>query len=161
MRSHVSTLTFLVACLIGGSACGSASDPGATTTATTFDGIIDYDPLITLDGTSWLAESFITVGPLQPIVANPAVTLNFDVVDHLLVTTGCNSGSADVTYGPDRTATIGAITLTKIGCEPDAAALEQRIVTFLAEPLLWDVVDGKLKLLPTNVTDSGMILSAA
>ena len=182
------TTSFLIAltAVVGMSACGStaktATTPStpATTPATPIETAapapattpetvpVASEPaastptdLSALVGPTWVPASFITVGPLDKIPADSGATLQFTDDGKVLINTGCNTGSAPITYmGADQFA-IGPIALTKKACATDAMTLETRIVGLLELPMYWSVDAGALKIYPATVSDSGMILTAA
>lgn len=109
-----------------------------------------------LTGRTWVATNFITVGGLTDITADPPASVEFDSEDHVLVDTGCNTGSASVVIEGDQF-TIGPVALTKKACAQDSMDLETHIVALLQEPSYWSVDGDSLKVYPANITDTGVI----
>ncbi len=150
---------------------GATTDTGAPTDETTVPTTRDTTPTTTgdttaatipaadvtvLTGRQWLVSSFITVGGLNDAPASSGASIEFDSEDHVLVDTGCNTGSASVVIDGDQFS-IGPIALTKKACAQDAMDLEAHIVSLLQEPSYWSVDGDSLKVYPANITDTGII----
>ncbi len=128
------------------------------TTGDAGNGTSGADSKTMLDG-HWLLQSFITVGPLDPAPAGTSAGFHFEGADKIVVNTGCNTGSAPVTFAADGTFTVGPLALTQKPC--DDPGLETRIVGLLAAPQYWSVTGNRLAIYPSTMTDSGMILTDA
>jgi len=114
----------------------------------------------------WIAEHFITVGALRPVPENLAAGIGFRGDQTMQIETGCSHGSAIVTFASDSTfgttLVLSELALTPTdSCDDRAADVERDLLELLSHPLSWDVRDGQLKLLPTDITDSGLILRNA
>ncbi len=115
---------------------------------------------------NWLAERFITVGALRPLPDDLAAGIRFQVGPTMEIETGCSHGSAHVAFTSDSTLgstlVVSELMLTPTGtCDDRASDVERDLLNLLDHPLSWDVHDGQLKLLPTDSTDSGLILRSA
>lgn len=108
-------------------------------------------------GSDWNAVSRITVGGLQPLTEGASFTLDAD--GHLVVSTGCNIGTATVTPTGPATLDIGAISLTHKLCTDELTALQTSVVAILSGTVTWSVTGDQLTIIPTNVTDVGMVFS--
>ena len=163
-----SCLSASLICLVvaAAAACGGASNASQPTPAEATIPAVppQTDPDKTPDSLlgSWVAESFITVGALRPISAAVTVGIRFDDSSTATVDTGCTAATASVTFGSADTLALSELTLpTMDGCDDTAREVERHLVELLGRPLSWGVTDGQLKLLPTDVTDSGLLLRAA
>ncbi|MEO6122816.1 MAG: hypothetical protein ABIR32_03840 [Ilumatobacteraceae bacterium] len=176
------SLILLTASLMSGcgrsSTAASASPRPADTTGTTNPaGTTDstgateaMTPIMTdvpeqLDG-EWLAESFITVGALQPIPEDLRVKIRFPDGPTAEIETVCGHGSALVEFASDpslgTTLAVGDLQLEPMGeCGEGATDVERQFVELLGHPLSWGIDDGRLKLFPTDTDDSGLILRTA
>ena len=74
--------------------------------------------------------------------------------------TGCNQGSATVTFGDGAAFTFGPVALTKMACSNERNELEARIMNLLGLPSYWSAHDGTLSIYPATVTDTGMLFHA-
>ncbi len=157
-RKTVATASLILLSAALGSACGGS--PGAAVSVSSI--VVLPAPLVG----HWLALSFITVGALRPIPADLAVGIRFAGASSVQIDTGCSQGSALAAFSSDSTFgssfVLSDLALTPTGtCDESAIALEGELVDLLAHPLSWDVHDDQLKLLPTDMTDSGLILRTA
>lgn len=166
VRTSFATASLICVVVAAASACGSSGSASETAPAET--SILAVPPKSDAETTpdlllgTWIAESFITVGALQPIPAAPTVRIRFDDSFTAQVDTGCSAGTASVTFGVEDTFELSELTLTtKDGCDDTAREVERHLVELLGHPLTWGVTDGQLKLLPTDVTDSGLLLGPA
>ena len=115
------------------------------------------DPDRPLAGTSWVADTLMTSDAFSTLPQGATATLA--IADGLAaVSTGCNSGSAPVTITGD-VLTFGPMTLTEIGCEGDAAALEQIVVSTLRGELTVTIEAGWMTLV--HADGSGLRFTAA
>lgn len=115
------------------------------------------DPDRPLAGTSWVADTLMTDDAFSTLPQGATATLA--IADGLAaVSTGCNSGSAPVTITGD-VITFGPMTLTEIGCDGDAAALEQIVVSTLRGDLTVTIEAGSMTLV--HADGSGLRFTAA
>lgn len=130
-----------------------------TTPATTGADSADVSALVDRD---WKVDGLITIAGLQPVPDGSNAALRFtdngDGTGTVEVHSGCNTGSAPVTYSSDHELTVGPITLTRMACSDDLNALEASLVGQLENPLSWTLDGELLTLIPTNVSDSGLQL---
>ena len=146
----VASLVLLAAALANG--CGG---PAATTVEST-------TPVPAALVGEWRADSFITVGALRPVPDDLVTSIRFQGGPAVEIETGCSHGSARATFPSDSTLVLSGLTMTRSDvCDERAAGIERDLLELLGHPLSWDVRDGQLKLLPTDVTDSGLILRSA
>jgi len=115
------------------------------------------DPDRPLVGTMWTADTLMSNDAVSTLPQGATATLAI-ADDIAAVSTGCNSGSAPVTITGD-VITFGPMTLTEIGCEGDAAALEQIVISSLSGELTFTIDARRLTL--TRADGSGLGLSAA
>lgn len=114
----------------------------------------------------WRVDSFTTVGALRPVPDNVVATVRFQGGSGVEIETGCGKGSAIAAFATDSTfgttLELSGLTTARSGvCDELATSIERDLLELLGHPLSWDVRDGQLKLLPTDVTDSGLILRTA
>jgi heat shock protein HslJ len=115
------------------------------------------DPDRPLVGIVWIADTLMTDDAVSTLPQGATATLT--IADGIAaVSTGCNSGSAPVTITGD-VITFGPMTLTEIGCEGDAAALEQIVVSTLRGELTVTIEAGRLTLVDAD--GSGLGFTAA
>ena len=131
--------------------------PTEEPTAETGFGQSDAD-FRTLLSTTWSAERFITVGPLDEVPAGSTAGFRFEDETTIVVDTGCNTGSGPVSFGPGGTFTVGPLTLTEVACEDD---VEEKMLTLFELDLVWSVNGDQLTIYPLSVTDLGLILRDA
>lgn len=183
-RNTVATATFICLAAAAATACGTTTSTAASTAnsetpsavtvssaETTTNSETESSETTTSDATitlavapesltgTWLADSFITVGALRPIASDLGAGIRFDSGSTVEIDTGCSRGSATVTFVADDTISLSELALAPEGvCNDAAADVERRLLELFAHPLSWDVVQDQLKLLPTDSTDSGLIL---
>lgn len=174
-RSTLATITLVTGTLVIGTlgigilaACGSSSNgtgssviASNSTTVTTLPGSTELptsdDVPTDLAGVSWMLDGHITVAGLQlyPAGTGAGVTFNDDAT--LDVDTGCNTGTAPVTFEGEYTVLIGPLTMTEMACtDADNTTIEQGLLFVLAEPLTWSVHDGVMTLIPQTISDTGL-----
>ena len=158
------------------SGCGSSSATPATTaagvpsTATPASDVPATSP-VQPDGTvsaqaaailgkSWLLDSMVTVGGLQPVPAGHGAGLRIGADGRVEVNTGCNTGSGKVTFTGESAMSVGPLALTRKACADDVSAMEAGMLANLAEPLTWSVQGDVLTLIPTTITDVGLHFTA-
>ena len=135
---------------------------GPTTTGpTTTDLVNAVDPavLAPLLNRFWSAEANITLGGLQQVPTGTGAGFSIAADGTMMIKTGCNMGSAHVTFERGDQLVVGPLTLTTLPCSSTAGNVETTIVFILGQRNSWDIVDGKLKLIPLGITDVGLILS--
>lgn len=110
-------------------------------------------------GGHWLLQSFITVGTLDLAPTGMSARIHVEGADQIAEDTGCNTGSATVTFANDATFTIGPLVMTKKPC--DDPGLGARIIALLDSPQYWSVTGNRLTIYPATISDSGMILRYA
>ena len=183
MRTSRSIAVLFIALAL--SACGSTASPAntsaepsstSTTTAPT-ESTPDTAPpttpgtseteavdVSTLVDRDWQVDGMITIAVVQPVPVGSTAALRFadngDGTGTVEVNTGCNTGSATITYTGDELS-IGPIALTRKACSDELNALETSLVGQLENPLSWGVDGDTLSLVPTNVSDSGLQLHDA
>jgi len=109
----------------------------------------------------WRVDSFITVGALRPVPGDLVISIRFSGDPMVEIETGCSQASALVTFPSDSTLLLSELTVTPSGaCVTEAEAGGGALLVILGHPLSWAVRDGQLTLLPTDVSDSGVILSS-
>lgn len=179
-RTAIATASLILLFAALASACRSSSSAASTDASPPNDTAGAPDPTSTIEGSipvasvalpsllvgDWLAENFITVGALRPVPDDLAAGIRFRGGPTVEIETGCSHGSALVAFASDSTfgttLVLSDLTLTPAGkCDDRAADVERHILELLGHPLSWDVRDGQLKLLPTDITDSGLILRSA
>lgn len=116
----------------------------------------------TLVDRDWKVDGMITIAGIQPVPDGSTAALRFadngDGTGTVAVHSGCNTGSAKVTYSGTDELTIGPIALTRMACSDELNALETSLVGLLEHPQSWGVDSDTLKLLPLDVSDSGVQL---
>ena len=140
----------------------SPTTTGPTTTGpTTTDLVNAVDPavLAPLLNRFWSAEANITLGGLQQVPTGTGAGFSIAADGTMMIKTGCNMGSAHVTFERGDQLVVGPLTLTTLPCSSTAGNVETTIVFILGQRNSWDIVDGKLKLIPLGITDVGLILS--
>ena len=134
--------------------------PGTTDTTET----VDVSALVDRD---WVVDGMITIAGIQPVPKGSTAALRFtDDGDGtgtgtVEVDTGCNTGSATVSFTTANELTVGPVALTKMACTDELNAVEASLVGQLENPLSWGVDGDTLTLVPTNVSDSGLQLHDA
>ena len=156
-RAYLFVLTASLA-----SACGSSHSASTTVKPPENSTAVAPDVLVG----EWMVEHFITVGALRPVPDDLAASIRFQGSRTVQIVTGCSRGSSFVTFASDptfgTTLVLSEPTMTATGtCVDPAADVERDVLEILSHPLSWDVRDGQLKLLPTDLTDSGLILGNA
>ena len=140
----------------------SPTTTGPTTTGpTTTDLVNAVDPavLAPLLNRFWSAEANITLGGLQQVPTGTGAGFSIAADGTMMIKTGCNMGSAHVTFERGDQLVVGPLTLTTLPCSSTAGNVETTIIFILGQRNSWDIVDGKLKLIPLGITDVGLILS--
>jgi len=135
---------------------------GGTTPGTTDVDSPDVSALIDRD---WNVDGMITIAGVQPVPSGSTAALRFsdngDGTGNVEVDSGCNTGSATLTYTSADELAVGPIALTRKACSDELNALETSLVGQLENPLSWSVDGDVLNLIPTNVSDSGLQLHDA
>jgi heat shock protein HslJ len=107
------------------------------------------DPDRPLEGTAWTVTSVIEGEVASAGWGGAVASLRFRD-GRLEVDTGCNTGSAAVTLPADPgdrgTITVGALGLTKIGCDEEATRLERAVVSVLAGEVRYTIEASILRL---------------
>jgi len=161
----VATALLILLTVSSAAACGRSQSTAATaqspddTAGVTEPAAATPDVLLG----DWLAEDFITVGALRPVPDDLAAGIRFEGGATVQIETGCSHGSANVAFASDSklgtTLVLSELTVNATStCDDRAANVERDLLELLGHPLSWEVRDGQLKLLPTDVTDSGLIL---
>ena len=117
-----------------------------------------------LVGTTWVLESRITVGGLQPFPTGHGAGMTFAADGTVTVNTGCNSGGGTAVFRADGSFTVESLVLTQRACaDADVHAMEEGMLAVLAEPLNDSVQDlggaaggTTLTIYPLTVTDTGL-----
>lgn len=117
------------------------------------------DPDQPLEGTTWVLDGLESGGGGEGVVASvPSgvrATIRLDG-DRLEVDTGCNTGGATTTVDGD-TLTVGPLSLTKRGCEPNATEVERFMTQVVRGPLAVEIDGQVLRLIGP---DSGLTFLA-
>jgi len=161
-RTAVLSASLVVLATALASACGSSHSTTTGAQSPENSTAVALDQLVG----DWIAEHFITVGALRPVPDDLAAGIGFRGGQTMQIETGCSHASALVTFAFDSTfgttLVLSELTLTPTGtCDDRAADVERDLLELFSHPLSWDVRDGQLKLLPTDITDSGLILRNA
>ena len=145
----------------GPTTTGPTTTGPTTTGPTTTDLVNAVDPavLAPLLNRFWSAEANITLGGLQQVPTGTGAGFSIAADGTMMIKTGCNMGSAHVTFERGDQLVVGPLTLTTLPCSSTAGNVETTIVFILGQRNSWDIVDGKLKLIPLGITDVGLILS--
>lgn len=106
-----------------------------------------------LDGT-------FTVGGLQPVPGGSGAGITIRANGTMEIDTGCNTGSADVSFRGENSMIVGPLTLTEKACTGDEG-MEAEMVFVLSERITWSVTGDVLALTPTDVSDTGLHLTAS
>jgi len=170
-RTTIATFTILISTL---AACGSEGsgtsvasiDSATVTTPATDSESPDSNPNgevpDELADVGWLLDSHLTIGGLQPYQSGTGAGVTFNADSTLDVDTGCNMGTAPVTFEGEHTVLIGPLTMTEKACtDARITEIEKGLLFVLAEPLTWSVSDGVMTLIPQNITDTGLHFVAA
>ena len=165
-RTTIATFTILISTL---AACGSegsgtsvVSSGSATVTTPATDSAPtnstpSSDVPVELSDIGWLLESHLTIGGLQPYQSGTGAGITFNADSTLDVDTGCNMGTAPVTFEGEHTVLIGPLTMTEKACtDTRITEIEMGLLFVLAEPLTWSVSGGVMTLIPQNITDTGL-----
>ncbi len=145
----------------GPTTTGPTTTGPTTTGPTTTDLVNAVDPavLAPLLNRFWSAEANITLGGLQQVPTGTGAGFSIAADGTMMIKTGCNMGSAHVTFERGDQLVVGPLTLTTLPCSSTAGNVETTIIFILGQRNSWDIVDGKLKLIPLGITDVGLILS--
>jgi heat shock protein HslJ len=135
------------------------TEPGTTQPGTTEPQEVTMGALV---DRRWIVEARVTIAGPQPVPAASTAELAIAADGSLTVDTGCNKGSATVTFGDDGTFTVGPLRTTKMACvDPDLAAVESTLLATLDGTVAWSVAGDRLSLTPTMMSDTGLQLRDA
>ena len=116
------------------------------------------EPDAKLVGPTWTVESIIAGDAVASVPAEPVATLVFREGGTLEVNAGCNRGSGTwmaVAGGIE----VGPLTLTKMACEKDGAALESAVLGVLEAGTIGAQIDSSLMTLTAG--NQGLMLRAS
>lgn len=168
MHRPTSLLAIATVAVLVVAACGGDDDQGDTTAPQT-SAPVTTEPATTppapggdavpaeLVGVTWVFDGYFTVGGLQPLpVADSGAGLTFQADGTVLVDTGCNQGSAPVTFAGD-TLQVGPITVTEKAClDEGVTQIEQMLLGQLTEEQSWFTDGSQLNLFAARISDTGM-----
>lgn len=104
------------------------------------------DPDRPLLGTTWTIDTVLTGDTASSIPLGATPTVEFDG-SQVLVSTGCNQGSAVATVDDAAgTITFSELTLTEMACGDDLAAFEAHVQAVLAGTRNFEITAGRLTL---------------
>jgi heat shock protein HslJ len=86
-----------------------------------------------MHGGHWLLQSFITVGTLDLAPTGMSAGIHVEGADQISEDTGCNTGSATVTFATDATFTIGPLVMTKKPCADQRTCVPSWRVTSFSD----------------------------
>ena len=122
-------------------------------------GTPDSAPAAILDR-FWRTDANITVGGLHTLPTGSVAGFTITADGTMTVNTGCNTGTAKVTFENGTQMVVGPLTLTKNTCQGSAGDIETTMLFILAERNNYFVKGDTLTLTPLTITDVGLTLKA-
>jgi heat shock protein HslJ len=113
------------------------------------------DPDRSLEGTTWLVDSLVSLQAVSSMPAGVEASLVF-ADGQVQVASGCNTGSGSAEIG-DATITFGPIATTRMACEQPAMDAEAQILAVLQGEVGYAIEADRLTL---TGDDAGLILRA-